>query len=96
MENKKDAGRRDDVAPLEQELSPTPADAGGIMTVTVSRACSLTGLGRTTIYKAIRAGQLRKLKYGSRTLIPVSDLRQLIGWNGSLQQVPVASATESV
>jgi excisionase family DNA binding protein len=41
---------------------------------TVAEACAASRAGRTTLYKAIRAGRLRALKHGRRTIILASDL----------------------
>ncbi len=52
------------------------------VTVTVAQAQAITSLSRTTIYEAVRRGKIRKLKSGVRTLIPLSDLRELVGLTG--------------
>jgi excisionase family DNA binding protein len=41
---------------------------------TVAEACDASRAGRTTLYKAVRAGKLRALKHGRRTIILRSDL----------------------
>lgn len=45
---------------------------------TVKDACDLTGLGRSTIYEAIKAGRLKPRKCGNRTLILHEDLKRFI------------------
>jgi excisionase family DNA binding protein len=44
----------------------------------ILETCSLTGLGRDTIYGAIRAGKLTARKLGRRTLITDDDLRAFL------------------
>ena len=36
---------------------------------TISEACSAARIGRTRVYQAIRAGELRARKHGKRTLV---------------------------
>ena len=49
---------------------------------------ALAGVGRTTLYKAIRGGQLRAIKIGGRTLVLAEDLYR---W---LNEMPSASTTK--
>jgi len=48
------------------------------ITVTIPQACSITGLGRSTIYRLFDDGKLKRLKVGTRTLIRVGDLERYI------------------
>jgi excisionase family DNA binding protein len=48
------------------------------MAYTMSEACAAARIGRTTLYQAIGAGELRAVKRGKRTLILVNDLRRYI------------------
>ena len=45
---------------------------------TIAETCALTGLGRDTVYTAIRDGHLIARKLGRRTLITDDDLRQFL------------------
>jgi excisionase family DNA binding protein len=45
---------------------------------TIAETCALTGLGRDSIYSAIRDGHLVARKFGRRTLITDDDLRQFL------------------
>ena len=44
----------------------------------IEETCVLTGLGRDTVYTAIRDGHLVARKLGRRTLITDDDLRQFL------------------
>ncbi len=45
---------------------------------TIPEAAALSSLGQTSIYKAIREGQLRTRKYGTRTIIMRADLASFL------------------
>jgi excisionase family DNA binding protein len=44
----------------------------------IAETCALTGLGRDSIYSAIRSGKLLARKLGKRTLVTDDDLRQFL------------------
>jgi excisionase family DNA binding protein len=46
--------------------------------LSISEACRVAGLGRTKLYEAIGAGQLKARKYGKRRIILRDDLREFL------------------
>lgn len=46
------------------------------LTVTIEKACEITGLGQTTLFGAIRNHELAKIKIGRRTLVRYDELRE--------------------
>ena len=45
----------------------------------IPEACKLTGIGRSKLYELIRAGEIRTIKVGTITLIPVASLTEFLG-----------------
>lgn len=41
-------------------------------------ACRRLGVGRSTLYELIKAGELRTIKIGARTLVPETALQGLV------------------
>jgi excisionase family DNA binding protein len=54
------------------KAKPSPPRIG----YTMKEAVGVTGVGRTSLYQAIRRGELRALKRGARTIILDRDLRR--------------------
>ena len=48
------------------------------ITVTVSQARELSGLSTSTIYRLFDSGKLKRRKLGGKTLILMSELRQML------------------
>lgn len=46
--------------------------------VSIAEAASMSGVGRTRLYSAISAGDLRARKFGRRTIILLSDLQAFL------------------
>ncbi len=48
------------------------------MSMSVDSAATFTGLGRSTLYTLIKAGELKASRIGGRTLILRADLEELV------------------
>ncbi len=62
-------------APAHKPARPT-ADP---LAYTLSAASVACGLSRSTIYRHAKAGRLRLVKVGGRTLVDAASLRALVG-----------------
>jgi excisionase family DNA binding protein len=62
---------------LARNAAPTP------LAVRVREACRLTGIGRSKLYELIAAGEIRIIKVGSITLIPLAGLQQFLDQRGA-------------
>jgi excisionase family DNA binding protein len=78
----------DDAAHIAADASPTrkkprrrlrAAPHPYAFTYTVADTEAMCGFGRTKIYELVRAGKLRLMKVGARSLINGDDLRALLG-----------------
>lgn len=52
----------------------TPAPIG----LTIEDAAKFSGIGRTSLFKAIKAGKLRARKAGARTIVTYDDLKAFV------------------
>ena len=59
------------------------------ITVKISVAVQITGIGRTKMYELINDGQIESIKVGTATLIPVDSLRRFL--DGLRQKPPPPS-----
>jgi excisionase family DNA binding protein len=48
------------------------------ITLSIADACKETGIGRTSLYNAIKTGKLRAVKFAGRTLIRSEDLKSFV------------------
>ncbi len=55
---------------------PSSERATSPYTISISEACARSGLGRTSIYLAIKTGGLKTLKIGTRRLIRTAELER--------------------
>ena len=47
-------------------------------TLTVDEFCEMVGIGRSTFYKAVGAGDLKVRKYGKRTFITQEEMKRFV------------------
>jgi excisionase family DNA binding protein len=60
----------------------------GPLAFSVAEACAAARIGRTSLYEAIRKGELRALKRGRRTIVLANDLRRYLESLPALEPQP--------
>jgi len=63
-------------------------DADMVLAAPIRRACMLSGLSRSSIYRAASAGRIRMLKNGRSSLVDMASVRAY------LAELPVAQITQ--
>lgn len=66
------------LAPQSIEVSPVHAQPCAPLAHQVPQACARLGVGRTVLYELIKSGELKVIKFGTRTLVPETELVRLI------------------
>jgi excisionase family DNA binding protein len=56
---------------------------GAKVALSILEFCSVAGIGRSRAYEEIKAGRLRIIKCGRRTLVPVEAVRTWLGALGA-------------
>ncbi len=62
------------------------------LTLSVHEASNLLGLGRGSVYEAIRTGQIPSIRVGRRILIPRAALERLLA--SPMAQIPLDRANK--
>lgn len=78
-----------DIARLAEQVARRIIEArGDNLAFSVQEAARVSGLGRTKLYESIRDGRLVARKFGSRTIVLRTDLKQF------LEDLPVVAVRE--
>lgn len=48
------------------------------LSVRIKEACRMTGIGRSKLYELIASGDIKVIKVGSMTLVPVDALKSFL------------------
>ena len=57
--------------------------------LSVQMAAQMLGISRSMVHKLIRLGELRSVKAGRRTLVPVAAVDEFIEKNSRVHSIPV-------
>ena len=58
--------------------------------LSVGMAAEMLGISRSMGFKLIRRGELRSIKAGTRTLVPVTAVDEFIEQNSRVHSIPVS------
>ena len=61
---------------MRPTIRPRPAAPAALG---VSEVAELLGVHRSSVYRALRAGELRSVRFGGRVLVPVAAIERLLG-----------------
>lgn len=56
-------------------MPPPPPERAAL---SVSQFCDALGIGRTLFYERLKLGQIKVLKVGTRTLVPVGEVQAFL------------------
>jgi excisionase family DNA binding protein len=57
--------------------------------LSVEMVAEMLGISRSMVFKLIRRGELRSVKAGTRTLVPVAAVDEFIEKNSRVHSIPV-------
>lgn len=77
MSDRLDAAVAELVAALREELMAKARPTGPVRLLSIEEACEATGLSRTSLYGALRRGELRSIIVGRRRLIPADAIADM-------------------
>jgi excisionase family DNA binding protein len=63
---------------LDDSNPAVPQDLESLRAYSIAEVCRLTSLGRTSIYAAIKSGELIAHRWGRRTVVLAADLRAFL------------------
>jgi excisionase family DNA binding protein len=71
-------------------MNRSPRQNNDALLYPLPEASRVSGVGRTMLYRLIRAGELRMVKIGNRSLIPAEDVKALA--QRAIDGVPISLA----
>ncbi len=62
----------------QERVQRTPAEPSTRAALSVEDTAYALAVGRTTIFQMIKDGQLRVVKVGRRTIVPIAEIHRLL------------------